>query len=196
MDYSTWEKLEQTAPEEAERIAEAICEAIIGHYQGYAVEGVRLRNVHQKDACNHVADGDVDVELEDGTVASLGFVAASGNMAGFEMLEWGEDAGLYEPPPPTVYRCIPVDWMKWPAYEGQRKAGAFDAIERGYAYDRHFAPGEKTSTYYREAAAKLDCRIGTHDDLVEGRKRALEYVRAHANPAMRPLADIWEREWK
>lgn len=194
IDTSTWERFCETAPEQSESIAEWICEAIIGHYQGYKVDLVRVWDVHQKDSTNHVISGTVEILLSDTESVEVDFIAASGNDAGFEMLEWGDDAGIYEPPPPTVYRCIPHDFMAWPTYEQQRRAGAYREIESGYNYDSHFAPGERTNRHYREWAARLQCRIGTQEDLSEGRKRALAFLR-EKSPRHAALADVWEREW-
>ena len=194
IDTSTWERFCETDPAQSESVAERICEAIYGYYQEFKVDGITVRDVHQKNATNHVISGCVEIILGDSESVEVDFIVASGDWAGFEVLGWGDDAGIYEPPAPTVYRCIPLDLMAWPTYEQQRRAGAYKELESGYNYDSHFAPGEKTNRHYRDWAARLQCKIGTQEDLVDGRKRALAFLR-EKSPRHAALADVWEKEW-
>lgn len=170
MSRAAWKAFKAAHPELVDDVTYRIGEAVIGHHQGYSVEGVEVADVYEHDVCNHTISGDIDVEIA-GNVQTFGFVATSGNMAGFEMLEWGDDAGVYEPPAPDPLIPIPPvgahrgDWARW---DRQRKEPWFQRLVSDRSYDAHFAPG-----------AALGSRVGDQGDP----------VRRPARPEESPPAD-------
>lgn len=139
-----------------EKIADAMWERQPRH-------GVTFRDIHQHNACNHTASGDIEYQGE-----TFGFVIESGDRSGTVILEWGpsEDVGTYQPEPPTIYTFVPQeDNLKetrpglWAVYLAWTKQPWFQEKERGYNYDRHFAPGGKTESYYRDWAATKGMKI-------------------------------------
>lgn len=134
------------------------------------INGVWISDVHTINACNHVYSGNV---LIDGT--DYGFIIESGDRVGTEIREWGlaDDVGTYDPgPPPEPLRLVPRDdnlWCDRPAmfavYAAWRKEKWFEDLERNYNYDRHFAPGGKTETYYRSKAEARGLKYGYLSDM-------------------------------
>ena len=173
---SAWTAFETEHPDLVEDICERITEALIGHYQDYEVDGVRVSDVHQHDACNHTVSGQIDVEIG-GEVCCFGFVAQSGNWAGFEMQEWGDvdDVGTYEPPAPDPLVAIPEFgahkgiWSRW---DHMRRQPWYQEMVRGFNYDRHFAPGGKTAQHYAAEARKHGLRWCSQSSVAAERKAA------------------------
>ena len=141
---------------------------------------IQISSTHQHDACNYTHSGTVTI---DG--AEYGFVIDNGNWNGTVVREWGaaDDITAYEPPAPTVYTFVPIDdAMKddrpamWGVYLAWRKEGWFRDKERGYNYDRHFAPGGKTETYYQTWARGRGMKIvpqETADEIIKRPRRNL-----------------------
>ena len=173
---AAWTAFETAHPDLAEDICERIGEAIIGHYQEYEVDGVRVSDVHQHDACNHTASGEIDVEI-DGEIRTFGFIARSGNWAGFEMQEWGDvdDVGTYEPPEPDPMVAVPQYgahkgiWARW---DHMRRQPWYQDMVRGYNYDRHVSPGGKTRQHYEAQARKHGLRWCNQSSVSSERKAA------------------------
>lgn len=148
--------------EPTEEILTRICEA---HWNGCKGEGIHFSDVYQHDAINHTLSGTIEA---DGV--SYGFIIRNGNWNGTEVLEWGleDDVGSYQhPEPPEPITFVPNDphlFARSPemfkVYGMWRKEKWFTEKVGGYNYDRHFAPGGKTETYYREWAAKRGMKPG------------------------------------
>lgn len=149
------------AVEVMERIAEAMW-----NREG---KGIHFSDIHQINACNHIASGRIEHEGE-----CFGFIIESGDINGTVIHDWGheDDVGVYQPEPPTIYTFIPADdelktkrpelykvFLKW------REQQWFKDKEHGYNYDRHFAPGGKTESYYRSWAASKGLKIAPKDAL-------------------------------
>lgn len=169
------------APEEA---LERICEAQWANPGTFVtVHGVTFHDIHRHDACNHTLSGVVDI----GGV-SHGFVIDNGNNSGTVVREWGnpEDVGIYDPgPPPEPRTFVPTnDALAWErpgmfgVYLAWRKEPWFTDMERSYNYDRHFQPGSKVESHYREKAAKRGLKTGYLSDLTA----AIAHLKASANP--------------
>lgn len=132
---------------------------------------ITISDSYRHDTCNYTHSGTVTI---DGI--EYGFVIDNGNWNGTVVREWGlaEDVGIYEPPKPTIYTFVPTnDTLKedrpglWGVYLAWRKEAWFQDKERGYNYDRHFAPGGKTETYYRDWASKKGLKIATQGEAEE-----------------------------
>jgi len=126
-------------------------------------DGIAISDVHQHNACNHTISGTFDHAGE-----SFGFVIESGDWAGTVVRDWGpaDDIACYDPPKPTVYTYVPNNpTLKfdrpglWEVFLQWRKQPWFEDKVRGYNYDRHFAPGGKTESYYRDWASSKGLRI-------------------------------------
>lgn len=151
-----WNAFEAAHPDLATSICERIGDALWNHQRGTR-DGLTIRDVHQHDACNHTISGAIEFDL-DGELVYREFIFRSGNMGGDDMIEWGEDVGMYEPPEPDPmvfgpgpgadYRLIAQVYPLW------RKEKWLQDLESGYNYDRHFAPGGKTESHYRQKAAQ------------------------------------------
>lgn len=134
-------------------------------------DGIRFREIHQINACNHVYSGVIEHAGEE-----FGFVIESGDMNGTVIHEWGaaEDVGVYEPEPPVVYTFVPADdFLKtehpglYRVYVLWTKTEWFKEKERGYNYDRHFAPGCKTEDHYRNWAASKGMKIAPREAVTD-----------------------------
>lgn len=151
---------EGASDDTVEHLLETICE-------GESKYGVRITSTHRIDVINHVYSGEADVDGE-----TFSFVVESGNMVGCAVYEWchPDDAEGYSPPPPTIYIFVPRDPslerdrpQMYEAYLAWRELDWFKEKEQGYNYDKHFAPGTKTETHYREWAKKLGLRIAVKE---------------------------------
>ncbi len=129
---------------------------------------VNITSSHTHNACNHTYSGTL---LHDGI--EYGFIIDNGDWNGTVVREWGlsDDIGTYEPPPPTIYTFVPTnDTLKedrpamWSVYLAWRKTDWFREKERGYNYDRTFAPGGKTESYYRDWAAGRGLKITSKEN--------------------------------
>lgn len=130
-----------------------------------------ISSTHRHDACNYTHSGTVSI---DGI--EYGFVIDNGNWNGTVVREWGpaDEVGAYDPPNPTVYTFVPTNGTLkedspglWGVYLAWREAVWFKDKERGYNYDRHFAPGVKTEGYYRDWAAAKGLKIVSQDEADE-----------------------------
>ena len=143
-------------------------------------ERIRISSSHTHDACNHTYSGTF---LHEGV--EYGFVIDNGNWNGTVVREWGpaDDIGTYEAPRPTIYTFIPINGAlkedsaaMWGVYLAWRKTEWFRKMEHDYNYDRHFAPGGKTESHYREMAAKRGMKIASQevaDEIINRPKRNL-----------------------
>lgn len=141
---------------------------------------IRISSSHQHNACNYTHSGTVTI---DGV--EYGFIIDNGDWNGTVVREWGlaDDVGSYEPPRPTIYTFVPTDdALKddkpglWLVYLHWREQPWFQEKERGYNYDRHFAPGGKTETYYHEWAASKGMKIASSEaaqEIIDRPKRDL-----------------------
>ena len=145
-------------------ILESITEA---GWAGKDSFGVRLSDVYQINACNHVYSGTITHE---GT--EYGFVVESGDRNGTMVREWGlsENVGTYEPKPVEPLTFIPKNWATLsPAMKGVykvwRKEIWFVEMEKSYNYDRHFQPGCVIESHYKSLAAKKGLEVGHLSDI-------------------------------
>jgi len=136
-----------------------------------STERITISSTHRHNACNHTHSG---IAIIDGV--KYGFIIDNGDWNGTVVREWGpaDDVGLYEPSQPTIFTFIPTNrTLKedspglWGVYLAWRKEAWFKDKERGYNYDRHFAPGGKTEGYYRDWAAKKGLMIASRDEADE-----------------------------
>ena len=132
-------------------------------------KGIHFSDIHQINACNHVASGCIEHEGE-----SFGFIIESGDRNGTVIHDWGpeDDVGVYQPEPPTQYTFVPTDsFLKerrpemYKVYLYWREQEWFKEKERGYNYDRHFAPGCATEKYYRDWAATKGMQIAPKESV-------------------------------
>lgn len=151
---------------------ERICDAMWNkeHQADYKV---KLSDVHQHNACNHTATGEIEVKGK-----TYGFIIDNGDWNGTVVREWGspEEIGVYEPPKPTIYTFVPEnDNLKnekpalWKLYLSWKKADWFKKMENDYNYDKHFQPGCKTEDYYRSWAHSKGMRVDIKQDDEHGK---------------------------
>lgn len=159
-----WTAIEE---EPSDETLSRICEA---HYarktDGEKRFGVKFSDVHRHDAVNYTLSGTVEING-----VEHGFIIDDGNWNGTVVRSWGdpEDVGIYDPgPPPEMRTFIPADDSMFfdrpgmfSVYLHWRKQNWFKDKERGYNYDRHFAPGESTEKHYREWAANKGMKVAT-----------------------------------
>lgn len=147
----------------SDEILEYICDA---QWNGGKGEGIHFIDIYQHNACNHTLSGTIDV---DGT--KYGFIIDNGDLGGTVVREWGlaDDVGTYKPEPPgEPLTFVPSGVLNaglLKVYHLWRKEAWFKEKERGYLYDRHFAPGCATEKHYREWAAKKGMKIGLLSDV-------------------------------
>jgi len=143
----------------ASKLIDRICDAQAGDKS----DGIRISTAHRHDAINYTLEGEAEYEGK-----TYAFLIDNGNWNGTVVREWGnpENAPSYEPPPPPRYEAIPQnEGLKqthpglWAVYLQWRQQDWFKDLVRGYNYDNHFAPGNKTERYYREMAAKRGLKI-------------------------------------
>ncbi|WP_454813822.1 hypothetical protein [Labrys neptuniae] len=124
---------------------------------------IHVHDVHRHNACNHTYSGTVEHAGE-----IFGFIVHSGDWNGTDVEEWGpeDDVGTYDPPRPTTYTFVPANRTlkfdrpaMWQVYLQWRDQPWFKEKAHGYNYDRHFAPGGKTESHYRDWAASKGLRI-------------------------------------
>lgn len=146
--------------EPTDEALERICDA---HWNSGG-EGVKFRDIHQHNACNHTLSGTIEI---DGT--EYGFIIQNGDWNGTVVDKWGlaDDVGTYKPEPPTLFTFVPMDDTlrtskphMWQVYLAWRKEKWFQDKERAYNYDRHFQPGGAIENHYREWAAKKGMKPG------------------------------------
>lgn len=131
--------------------------------------GLHLSDIHEHNACNHTYSGTVEIEGE-----QYGFVIQDGNWNGTDVKEWGEAEEIcaYDPgPPPEPATFVPdaISAQSHPAMFGVylkwREEPWFKDKAMGLNYDRHFAPGGKTESYYGDWAASKGMRIGLFSEI-------------------------------
>lgn len=141
---------EKAGEEVMERIADAM-------WSRKGDDRLRINNFHTLNACNHVADGDIK---HDGKWFS--FSIESGDRNGTVIHGWGDldDVAAYDPPCPIIYDLMPSNRSleierpgMFRVYLLWRQEKWFQDLSRSYNYDRHFAPGGKTESHWREKAA-------------------------------------------
>ena len=129
---------------------------------------ISIYDTYRHDMTNYTHSGTFTYEG-----VEYGFVIDNGNWNGTVVREWGlaDDVGIYDPPKPTFYTFVPVNGTlredspgMFTVYLDWRKKAWFQDKERGYNYDRHFAPGSKTESYYRDWAATKGMKIVTQEE--------------------------------
>lgn len=149
-----------------ERICDAFCQVCAkGHGEAH---GVRIRDIHQHNACNHTISGSFVHEREE-----LYFIIDNGDWGGTVVKQFGtiDEVGVYEPPKPTRRTFVPADPLLevlrpelYRVYLAWKKQPWFVEQVGKMNYDFHFAPGEVTRKHYTEWAAKRGLAIGFEDD--------------------------------
>jgi hypothetical protein len=129
---------------------------------------IRITDCYQHNAANHTYSGTLSHAGEE-----FGFIIEQGDRNGTLVRDFGpaDDVGTFDPPEPELYTFVPADdelKTKRPemyaVYLAWTKEEWFKEKVRGYNYDRHFAPGGKTETYYREWAAKKGLKPALESD--------------------------------
>lgn len=139
------------------------------HFNGSA-EGVKLLDVYQINACNHVLMGTIDI-----SGIEHGFIIESGDRNGTVIKGWGdpEDVGYFKhPEPPEPLTFVPRNpnlQIERPemfrVYLAWREEPWFKEKEQSYNYDRHFQPGAVTENHYRSWAESKGMEVGLLSDL-------------------------------
>ncbi len=156
-------------PGKWEDLLQRICEA---HYANdKKAEGIHIGVRHMHDAVNYTINGSVEFEGK-----TYRFTIDDGNWNGTVVREWGDEetVGIYQPPPPPRYDMVPIDTslktarpQMWKVYLLWREERWFQELIEKYSYDKHFAPGTKTETFWRRKAAEKDLQIVTHEHAQE-----------------------------
>jgi hypothetical protein len=147
----------------SEEVLERICDA---HWNGQDINGVVFLDKYRHDAINYTLSGTVEV---DGKV--YGFIIDDGNWDGTVVRAWGdpEDVSIYQPSPREPLTFVPknhhLEGLALQKYLLLRKSDWFKKIVGEMNYDMHFAPGTKTTSYYREWAEKKGLTIGLLSNL-------------------------------
>lgn len=152
-------------------ILEQICEKFYHRTSGTKLfPHIKITDIYERDVLNHVFSG--NVEIDD---VLYGFVIEDGNWNGTAVISWGleEDIVPYEPPQNAGCKLtfIPKnDFLKldspemYGIYLGWRKEKWFQDQVGKYHYDRHFQPGGKIESYYRDWADKKGMKIGIFEE--------------------------------
>lgn len=169
--------------EPTDEILERIADAGWDYNKNTVHHGVCIHERHTINATNHVYSG--TVEHED---VSYGFQIESGDNNGTVVIEWGleDDVGTFDPgPPPEPRTFLPNDQFlsdhrpeMFDVYCHWRNTPWFKEKQGAYNYDRHFQPGSKIETHYRDWAATKGMRIGYLSDLSDkDQKRVKELAK-------------------
>lgn len=144
----------------AQELMEIIGESIYGSPQ----ECVSIADKVTHNACNCTVSGVVRYGG-----SQYGFVADNGDWDGLVLREFlvSDKAPVYEVPQPVEYTFVikaarPTPLME-KIYAQWKETDWFKEKVRAYNYDRHFAPGIKTETHYREWASQKGLRIARVD---------------------------------
>jgi hypothetical protein len=138
----------------------------------YPRDGFSLVTIYQHNAINHTMTGFVEVGGEE-----YEFIVHNGDWAGTVVEAFSADEAIhpYEPPTPDPMTLIPRDRFSATAWKVRdaiiERADIVEKI-RGYNYDRHFAPGHKTESYYRAWAEKMGGGWAHESEVAEMRERA------------------------
>lgn len=149
-----------------EEILERICDA---HWNRKG-EGVVFHDIFQHNACNHTLSGEIEHEGH-----KYGFIIQNGDWNGTVVDAWGDsdEVGIYEHPKPTLFTFLPRNHplectlAMLTIYFAWRNEKWFSEKIGKYMYDRHFQPGGKIESYYREFAERKGMRIGIQDEVAE-----------------------------
>jgi len=140
-----------------------ICEA----YWNDDNSDVTITDLHRHDAINVTVSGHLTHEGRE-----WHFIIDDGNWAGTVVREWGtvDEVGCYEPPPPTIFRLVPLNDnleaerpQMYKVYLAWKSIDWFKKLESDYNYDRHFAPGSKTESHYRAKASAKGLKFELQD---------------------------------
>jgi hypothetical protein len=187
---------ERFGEDAGDEVLTRICNA---QWNGGKGKGIEFLDVHQHDVCNHTITGTIEHEGE-----TFGFIIHNGNWNGTEVEAWGdpEDVGYYAPPKPTFYTYAPKkrreDMLSGllQVYQLWTKEKWFQDKVRGYNYDRHFAPGGKTESYYRDWAETKGMRVVTMEEAAEYMKpidfEAHNAAREARQTEIAELVKAWE----
>ncbi len=166
--------------EPTDEVLERICDAYWHYARGDGdTDGVHFRDVHQHNACNHTLSGTIDV---DGI--EYGFIIDNGDWNGTQVRAWGaaEDVPTYRHEPGEPLTFIPrndiMGKVAVELYAYWQTQAWFTKLVSDYLYDRHFAPGGKIETHYREAAAKR----GLEPGLLSSWEERVAQWRANGSP--------------
>ncbi|WP_075595408.1 hypothetical protein [Novacetimonas hansenii] len=152
------------ATEVMERIADAM-------WDQKGDDRLIISNIHTINACNHVADGDIEHEGE-----WFSFSIESGDRNGTVIHGWGPryEVSPYKPEPPVIYDMVPRDIgleshrpEMFRVYLHWRNTEWFKEMCRSYNYDRYVQPGGKTEEYYSDKAQKRGLKFIPREDAQE-----------------------------
>jgi hypothetical protein len=175
-----------SGPQQKGRLSEPTGEVLDriddAHWNGCKGEGI-VMSAYRHNACNHTLSGEIEVDGD-----RYSFVIDSGDWGGTVVHEWcspDEAKGFREPEPPEPYTFVPnaPNLLEnrpalFKVYGMWRKEAWFKDLERGYNYDRHFAPGTKTESHYREKAQKRGLCPGLLSNFNEEEMRVLRELGA------------------
>lgn len=164
-----------------EDVLTMICESAHGQKH----DAVTILDIDRLDAINVRVEGILQWNDEE-----YSFHVEDGNWNGTVIREWEGVGEAFERHKPTVYALQPNLGLVSKAVESNRGAfliAKWDAfltradvkeIPNKYMYDKHFAPGGKTETYWKEAAAKHGFVIVTEDEASRTRAMLAEISEA------------------
>lgn len=154
-------------------ILERLCDLESGQDKTDGI--VTITDTHRHDMLNHTHSG---YAIHDGQ--QFDFIVENGDRNGTVVKKWGDDAGIYQPPEPIRWTLVPVDAVyasdekakrAWKILNIWRKDKWFKDLVGHYAYDSHFAPGQKTRLYYREKAARRGLQFTDMESAIATAKR-------------------------
>lgn len=185
-----YDKFMDDIPDEKdqEEILTILSEAVSG-YRDYAKDKITILDRHASDAINHTGHGIIMWKGVEYT-----FTLESGNWNGTVLHEWDGVGEAYEEPVPVIYTLQPIPELVTQAIvsgKGPFLVFKWDAMVknlnlnetlRKYLYDRHFAPGIKTSEHYRPIFAKHKVEVVEQEEADATRARLMK-ASENDNPA-------------
>lgn len=184
-----YEKFVADIPDAADQdnILTMLSEVVSG-YDGHH-DCITILDRYASNACNHTGHGIIMWQGVEYT-----FNLESGNNRGTVLLEWEGVGREFEEPIPVQYALQPIGTLidqaimsgkgpflvfKWDAVVKNLK---LNETLRSYLYDRHFAPGTKTTSHYRAIFAKHQFEVVDHQEADETRARLMKATE-NDNPA-------------
>jgi hypothetical protein len=141
-----------------------LIEELFESVYGSKFDNIKITEKHNHDVINSVGRAEIIINGE-----PLYVEWEDGNMNGSQIIDYSFE-GLTAPKRyVTAYKFVPVvrTELALKIYEYWKKENWFKEKERSMNYDFHFAPGEKTQTYYKNFAAQKGLRIESESVLIQ-----------------------------
>lgn len=185
IDHPLANVIDKRHPGLLESLAEQICDVISGDEPTDDIRdgftgSLNVDDVCRVDACNHIATG----SFWAGSIV-YGFKVESGNNNGFVWKDINERGDIPDierenvtyalvPNAAAVARAIdssPNARMLLNLWDTLTSYEPYKSLAGNYAYDKHFAPGEKTERYWQSKAESVNLTITTKDEADEIRNK-------------------------